>query len=174
MGADVSGATLGVVGMGRIGEEVARRAHAAFGMSVLYTNTSPRPDAERDLNARRVPLAELLAGADYVTLHAPLTPQTRHLIDAAALAAMRPHAYLINTARGPLIDEEALARALADGVIAGAALDVFEYEPRVHPGLLAQRHRVVLSAHAASATTRTRERMSMLAVEGMLSALSEA
>jgi glyoxylate reductase len=173
MGADVSGATLGIIGMGRIGRAVAHRARAAFNMTILYHNATAKPDLPTELEARRIPLPELLARADFVSLHAPLTASTRHLIDAQALAAMQPHAYLINTARGGLVDEEALARALADGVIAGAGLDVFENEPRVHPGLLRRTERVVLAAHAGSATARTRERMSLLAVEGLLRALAE-
>lgn len=172
MGADVSGATLGIVGMGRIGQAVARRAHAAFGMTILYHGSTPKPDIDREIGARRVPLDGLLAGADFVSLHAPLTDRTRHLIDGRALRLMRRHAYLINTARGPLVDEAALAEALDAGVIAGAGLDVFEHEPRVHPGLLENTRRVVLAPHVGSATARTRERMSHLAVQGLLDALA--
>jgi glyoxylate reductase len=171
MGADVAGATLGIVGMGRIGQAVAHRA-GAFGMSVLYHSRRARTDLPARLAARHVPLPELLAGSDFVSLHAPLTEDTRHLIDAEALARMRPHAYLINTSRGPLVDEAALAKALAEGTIAGAALDVFEHEPRVHPALLERTERLVLTAHAGSATARTRERMSHLAVDGLLRALA--
>jgi glyoxylate reductase len=171
MGADIAGATLGIVGMGRIGQAVAHRARA-FGMSVLYHARRPQTDLPAHLGARRVPLPELLATSDFVSLHAPLTKDTHHLIDAEALAMMRPHAYLINTSRGPLIDESALARALTEGTIAGAALDVFEHEPQVHPALLARTERVVLAAHAGSATARTRERMSHLAVDGLLRALA--
>jgi glyoxylate reductase len=172
MGADVTGATIGIIGMGRIGTAVAHRAHAAFDMTVLYHSSTAQPAVERACGARLVPMQELLAKADFVTLHAPLTAQTRHLIDAAALAVMQPHAYLINTSRGPLVDEGALVRALEAGVIAGAALDVFEHEPQVHPGLLARPERVVLTAHAGSATRRTREEMSRLAVTGIIDALA--
>ena len=169
MGADVSGATLGVVGMGRIGRAVARRAHAGFDMRVLYSGSAPKDDLP--FEAEFVALPELLAASDFVTLHAPLTAETHHLIDADALAGMRPTAFLINTSRGPLVDEAALASALAAGTIAGAALDVFEHEPMVHPDLASRSERVVLTAHAGSATARTRERMSMLAVQGLLAAL---
>jgi glyoxylate reductase len=172
MGADVTGATLGIVGMGRIGQAVARRAHAAFNMPILYHSARDKPEIA-DLDARNVPLPELLSRADFVSLHAPLSPRTRHLIDADALALMRPTAYLINTARGGLIDEEALVDALAAGELAGAALDVFEHEPQVHPDLVHRTRRVVLAAHAASATTRTRERMSLLAVDALLAALGQ-
>jgi glyoxylate reductase len=171
MGADVSGATLGIVGMGRIGQAVAHRARS-FGMSILYHARQPRPDLPEHLEARYASLPELLAACDFVSLHVPLTEATRHLIDADALALMRPHAYLINTARGSLVDEAALADALSDGTIAGAGLDVFENEPEVSPGLLARTERVVLAAHAGSATSRTRERMSHLAVDGLLRALA--
>ena len=171
MGADVSGATLGVVGLGRIGRAVARRAHAAFDMPILYTGSAPKPDVATEFAGRFLPLPDLLGASDFVTLHAPLTPATRHLIGTETLALMKPTAYLINTSRGPLVDEQALARALAGGVIAGAALDVFEHEPRVHPDLAARTERVVLTAHAGSATARTRERMSMLAAEGLVAAL---
>ncbi|MBR7825097.1 D-glycerate dehydrogenase [Actinospica sp. MGRD01-02] len=171
MGADIAGATLGIVGMGRIGQAVGRRA-AAFGMSVLYHSRRPRTDLPAQLEARHAPLSELLKSSDFVSLHAPLTEDTHHIIDARALAMMQPHAYLINTSRGPLIDEAALAEALVAGRIAGAALDVFEHEPRVHPVLLERTERVVLTAHAGSATARTRERMSHLAVDGLLRALA--
>jgi glyoxylate reductase len=146
LGADVGGATLGLIGRGRIGEAVARRA-AGFGMRVLATTRSGG-----------VPLGELLVTSDFVSLHCPLTPETRHIIDAAALARMRPTAILINTARGACVDESALAEALAAGRIAGAGLDVFEAEPQVHPGLRAH-PRVVLAPHAGSATTSARRRM---------------
>jgi glyoxylate reductase len=173
MGTDVSGATLGIIGMGRIGQAVAHRARAAFNMTIRYHSPTPKPDLPAELEARQVPLPELLACADFVSLHAPLSASTRHLIDARALRSMQPHACLINTARGGLVDEEALVCALSDGVIAGAGLDVFENEPRVHPGLLQRTERVVLAAHAGSATVRTRERMSLLAVDGLLRALAE-
>lgn len=158
LGRDVHGATLGIVGPGRIGRAVARRAEG-FGMQVL---TAGRGDD----------LGELLARADYVSLHTPLTPETRHLIDADALGRMRPTAYLVNTARGGLVDQRALAAALHDGSIAGAALDVTDPEPLPpdHP-LLASPNLVVLP-HVGSATHATRERMAELAVENLLAGLS--
>ena len=157
LGAEVSGATLGIVGMGRIGSAVARRA-AGFGMTVL--------------DARADGLPAVLERSDFVSLHAPLTPETRHLIDAAALTRMRPTAHLINTARGGLVDQDALARALRDGAIAGAALDVTDPEPPPagHPLLSAPN--LLLVPHVGSATHRTRERMAGLAVENLLAGLA--
>ena len=156
LGAEVSGATLGIVGMGRIGSAVARRA-AGFGMTVL--------------DARADGLPALLERSDFVSLHAPLLPETRHLIDGAALARMRPTAHLVNTARGGLVDQDALARALHDGTIAGAALDVTDPEPPPagHPLLSAPN--LLLVPHVGSATHRTRERMAGLAVENLLAGL---
>ena len=172
MGMDVTGRTLGVVGMGRIGQAVAQRAHLGFGMPIRYASRSPVPEVEERLGARRVELPELLATADFVTLHAPLTPQTRHLVDADALRLMKPTAVLVNTARGPLVDEQALARALRDGEIAGAGLDVFESEPEVVADLLRLRERVVLTPHVGSATEATRRRMSDMAVTNVIAVLT--
>jgi glyoxylate reductase len=158
--------------MGRVGLAVATRAHLGFGMPVLYTGRSAATEAELRLGARRVDLATLLAESDYVSLHAPLTQETRHVIDAAALHAMKPTAVLVNTARGPLVDERALARALREGVIAGAGLDVFEHEPDVVPELLDLRERVVLTPHVGSATETTRRRMSDMAVANVIAVLN--
>jgi len=157
---DLYGKTLGLFGMGRIGRAVARRAVHGFGMRLLYASRSSLPavDAE-ELGATRVDLDELLRAADVVSLHAALTPETRHVLGTAQFAAMKPSAILVNTARGPLVDEAALAAALADGQLWGAGLDVFEDEPVVHPGLLAVRERVVLAPHVGSATLDTRRRM---------------
>ncbi len=146
LGADVAGATLGIVGLGRIGKAVARRA-AGFGMKVVHHGRSSG-----------LPFAELLVTSDFVSLHCPLDAGTRHLIDATALGRMKRTAILVNTARGGCVNEAALAVALEAGTIAGAALDVFETEPRVHRGLLASR-KVVLAPHAGSATTSARRRM---------------
>jgi glyoxylate reductase len=168
MGLDVTGRTLGVVGLGRIGTAVARRARHGFGMPILYTSRRERPVEAAGLDARRVELDELLAGSDYVSLHTPLTPATHHLIDERALRLMKPTAVLINTGRGPLVDEAALARALAAGRIAGAGLDVFEFEPRVSGELLACRRRVLLAPHVGSATDSTRRRMSALAAGSVI------
>ncbi|HEX7004400.1 MAG TPA: D-glycerate dehydrogenase [Trueperaceae bacterium] len=171
LGQDVSGATLGIVGMGRIGAAVARRA-GAFGMKVLYHNRSRRPEAERQLDASfRPELPALLEESDIVSLHAPLTTETRHLIDAAALALMRRHAILVNTSRGPLVDEVALLEALREGQIWGAGLDVFEDEPRVTPGL-AELDNVLLAPHLGSATERTRREMAGLCARAVIAVLA--
>lgn len=156
LGAPVAGATLGIVGLGRIGAAVARRARG-FDMTVLYAGRGEAPEAAA-VGAARVGLDELFARADVVSLHCPLTPATRHLLDAAAFARMKPTAIVINTARGPCIDEAALVDALDRGAIAGAGLDVFEREPEIHPGLVASR-RAVLAPHAGSATTTARAKM---------------
>jgi glyoxylate reductase len=170
LGGDVHGKTLGVIGFGRIGRAVARRA-LGFDMRVLYSDTV-RADAaaEAELRATLVDKAVLLRESDFVTLHSLLTPETRHLIDAEALRAMKPSAYLINAARGPIVDEAALVRALSERWIAGAGLDVFEAEPTIHPGLL-RLDNVVLAPHIASATEATRHKMATLAVENCLAVL---
>jgi len=161
LGVDVWGRTLGLVGLGRIGQAVARRA-SGFQMEILYSQPEPEPGAD-ELGATRVPLGELLARADFVSLHCPLTPETRGLVDAAALARMKPTAVLVNTARGGCVDEAAVAAALAAGRLAGAGLDVFADEPRIDPALLAQ-PRAVLAPHVGSATTSARRRMAELAL----------
>lgn len=164
MGVDLYGRTLGLFGMGRIGRAVARRAVHGFGMRPLYASRSPLPaDQERELGATRVDLDELLRAADVVSLHAALTPETRHVLGAAQFAAMKPSAIVVNTARGPLVDEAALAEALERRQVWGAGLDVFESEPAVHPRLLAVRERLVLAPHVGSATLDTRRRMADLA-----------
>jgi glyoxylate reductase len=164
LGRGLRGKTLGVVGYGAIGRATAARARA-FGIEVVYTKRSAGPDPGR------VGIAELLERSHFVSLHCPLTPQTRHLIDAGALARMRGDAYLVNTARGPIVDEAALAAALRDGTIAGAALDVFEREPEVHPDLVALEN-VVLVPHLGSATLETRAAMAELAVSNALAVLA--
>jgi lactate dehydrogenase-like 2-hydroxyacid dehydrogenase len=170
-GLDLSaGATLGIVGYGRIGQAVARRARA-FGMRVLATPSRSRIwEADAD-DIRFAELDELLAESDVVTLHVPLTEQTRHLIDDAALARMKPTALLVNTARGPVVDTDALVRALREGRIAGAALDVFEDEPSVDPRLL-DLEQVVLTPHLGSAGAATREAMCGLAVRNVAEVLA--
>jgi glyoxylate reductase len=157
LGRGLAGRTLGVVGAGRIGSEVARLGEA-FGLRPILLRSAD-------------PLDEALA-ADVVTLHTPLTPQTRHLVDAAALARMRPHAVLVNTSRGAVVDEAALVEALRAGTIAGAALDVFEREPEVHPGLL-ELPNVVLTPHLGSATHEAREAMGLLCVDALRAVLLE-
>ncbi|MEO7051695.1 MAG: D-glycerate dehydrogenase [Rhodanobacter sp.] len=167
LGSDVRGRTLGILGMGRIGQAIARRA-VGFGMPVIYRNRSPLPAAEeRACRARHVSQQQLLGESDFLVLAVPLTAQTRHAIGAAELALMKPTAMLINIARGGIVDEIALAAALREGRLAGAALDVFEGEPRVRPELLALDN-VVLSPHIASATTETRRAMTSVAVDNVL------
>ncbi len=168
LGADVHGATLGILGFGRIGKAIARRA-LGFGMRLLYHSRHPDPEAEA-LAATYRSKADLLREADFVVLAVPLTPETRRLVGEAELRLMKPTAYLLNIARGPVVDEAALARALREGRIAGAGLDVFEDEPRVHPDLLAL-EQVVLTPHIGSATRATRLRMATLAAENCLAAL---
>jgi glyoxylate reductase len=170
LGGDVHGKTLGIIGFGRIGRAVARRARG-FGMRVLYQDAAPADAAtERDLNATRADLPTLLRESDFVSVHTPLLPETRHLIGADALKAMKKTAYLINASRGPVVDEAALVEALRDGWIAGAGLDVFEEEPAVHPGLLGLPN-VVLAPHIASASHDTRLKMATLAVDNCLAVL---
>lgn len=170
LGGDVHGKTLGVVGFGRIGRAVARRA-LGFGMRVLYQDAMAAPAAvEAELRASRVDLPTLLREADFVSLHTPLLPETRHLINAQSLRTMKRTAYLINAARGPVVDEAALVQALKEGWIAGAGLDVFEEEPTVHPGLIGLDN-VVLAPHIASASHATRIEMARLAVENCLAVL---
>ena len=167
LGVDVGGATLGIIGLGRIGRAVARRG-AGFGMTILHSGG--RSDAGTP-PAREVALDELLATSDIVSIHAPLTPATRGLIDAAALARMKPTAVLVNTARGPIVDEAALAAALAEGRLFGAGLDVFEREPAIHPALLAC-ERAVLAPHVGSATTSVRTKMASTSVAAVQSILA--
>jgi glyoxylate reductase len=164
LGRGLRGKTLGIVGLGEIGRATAARARA-FGMEVVYTQRS------RGAEPGQLELDELLARSHAVSLHCPLTPETRHLIDAEALARMRDDAYLVNTARGPVVDEAALAAALRDGVIAGAALDVFEREPEVHPELLGLEN-AVLVPHLGSATVETRTAMAELAAANALAVLA--
>ena len=166
IGARVSQATLGIVGLGRIGQAVARRA-AGFGMRVLYASRRPAPaEVERELGATRCPLEELLERSDFVSLHCPLTEGTRHLIGAAELRRMKPTAVLVNTARGAVVDERALAEALRDGEIAAAGLDVFEREPHVERLLLGCES-AVLAPHLGSATDATRGAMAALAADNV-------
>ncbi len=170
LGADVHGATLGLIGVGRIGRGVAHRAKG-FNMRVLYYDPQPLPpDAERDLGAMRVDLGRLLAESDFVSVHVPLTPETQHLVSTPQFAQMKPSAILINTSRGPVVDEAALVEALNARKIAGAALDVYEREPAVHPGLIPMPN-VVLAPHIASATVRTRSEMSAMAARNMATAI---
>jgi glyoxylate reductase len=169
-GVDVHGKTLGVVGFGRIGRAVARRA-LGFNMRVLYQDAMPADAAaEQELRATRVDLDTLLRESDFVTLHTPLLPETRHLMGERTLRLMKKSAILVNAARGPVVDEAALVRALQEGWIAGAGLDVFEEEPKINPGL-APLANVVLAPHIASASRDTRLAMGALAVRNCLAVL---
>jgi len=166
-GADVWGKTLGLVGFGRIGRAVARRA-AGFGMRIIYNDAlRVAPEVEKQLNAQFVERDALFAEADFISLHVPLLPETRHLISAGQLAKMKRTAFLINTSRGPVVDEAALVAALEAGQMAGAALDVYEHEPKIHPGLVGRKD-VVLAPHIASASLETRTKMAQMAAENCI------
>jgi glyoxylate reductase len=172
LGLELSGATFGVVGMGRIGSRYAQLVAPLAG-AILYTSRSAKPDADGRLGASRVTMEKLLARADVVSLHVPASPETVGLIGAAELDAMRPHGILVNTARGPLVDADALARALRDSVIGAAGLDVYENEPGVPPALL-DAPRCVLLPHIGSATTRARDAMAVLVAKNVLAGLDGA
>ena len=173
LGTELADKRIGIVGLGRIGRAVARRA-LGFEMEVVYHNRfRANPTLERQVSARYVDLDELLETSDVVSLHCPHNEDSHHLIDAEALKTMKSSALLVNTARGPVVDEAALVEALADGEIAGAGLDVFEEEPDVHPGLLEQ-DRVVLAPHLGSATTDARMRMAQMCVASITAFLNGA
>jgi lactate dehydrogenase-like 2-hydroxyacid dehydrogenase len=166
VGTDVWGKTLGIVGFGRIGRAMARRA-SGFQMKVIYTDAMRAPaDVEKALNAEFRDMNALLAESDFVSVHVPLLPETRGLFDAPKFYRMKPTAFLINTARGPVVDEAALVAALEEGKIAGAGLDVYENEPFIHPGL--KRSNVVLAPHIASASLETRTKMACIAAENVV------
>jgi glyoxylate reductase len=169
-GLDVWGKKLGIVGMGRIGEAVARRARG-FGMEILYHNRSRKEEAEKELGARYFELQDLLGESDFISIHTPLTHETRHLIGEGELERMKPTSVLVNTSRGPVVDEGALADALETGRIFAAGLDVYEEEPSVHPKLL-ELENVVLAPHIGSASMETRDRMATLAAENLRAVLS--
>src|SRR5271157_3239785 len=165
-GADIWGKTLGVVGFGRIGRAVARRA-TGFQMKVIYTDAVRAPeDVEKSVNAEFRDMNSLLAESDFISLHVPLLPDTRGLFDGPKFYRMKPTAFLINTSRGPVVDEAALVAALENKKIAGAALDVYENEPFIHPGL--KRANVVLAPHLASASTETRTKMAVMAANNIV------
>ena len=169
-GVDIWGATLGIIGLGRIGQAVARRGRG-FNMRLLYYDPFRQsPEIETELGVEYVSKEELLAQADFITLHCALTPETHHLMSVDEFEAMKPTAVLVNTSRGPVVDEAALADALASGTIAAAGLDVFEEEPNVHPKLFECENALVLP-HIASASVTTRTRMCMMAAENMLAGL---
>jgi glyoxylate reductase len=170
VGVDVWGKTLGIVGMGRIGQAVAKRGRG-FGMEILYHNRSRKEDAERELDARYAGLDELLETADFVSIHTPLTEETRHLIGPEELDKMKPTAVFVNTSRGPVVDEGALADALSAGRIFAAGLDVYENEPEVHAKLL-RLENAVLAPHIGSGSQETRDRMAVLAAENVVAVLA--
>jgi glyoxylate reductase len=166
VGTDVWGKTLGIVGFGRIGRAVARRA-SGFQMKVIYTDAQRAPaEVERALKAEFWEMNALLAESDYISLHVPLLPETRRLFDPPKFKRMKPTAFLINTSRGPVVDEVALVAALEGGQIAGAGLDVYENEPFIHPGL--KRANVVLAPHIASASLETRTKMACIAANNVV------
>jgi glyoxylate reductase len=166
VGTDVWGKTLGIVGFGRIGRAVARRA-SGFQMKVVYTDAVRAPEGvEKELKAEFREMNALLGESDFISVHVPLLPETRRLFDARTLTRMKPTAFLINTSRGPVVDEAALVAALESGKIAGAGLDVYESEPLIHPGL--KRANVVLAPHIASASLETRTKMACMAAENVL------
>jgi glyoxylate reductase len=170
VGTDVWGKTLGIVGFGRIGRAMARRA-SGFQMKVIYTDAMRAPaDVEKALSAEFREMNALLAESDFVSVHVPLLPETRGLFDAPKFYRMKPTAFLINTARGPVVDEAGLVTALEAGKIAGAGLDVYENEPFIHPGL--KRANVVLAPHMASASLETRTKMACIAAENVVALLT--
>lgn len=172
LGTELTGKTLGVIGSGRIGSEVAQRAKHGFGMKIAYSDLRPNADFEQKLEATFYKnVDDLLPISDVVTLHVPLLPATRHLINTARLAIMKRSALIINTSRGPIVDEEALVLALQNKTINGAALDVFEDEPKLKPGLK-ELPNVVLTPHIASATTDTRAAMAKMAAQNVLAVLA--
>ncbi len=177
IGTDMFGKTLGIIGAGRIGSAVARRAVSGFGMKLVYADGHENLQIERDYKGQRMPMDKLLQTADFVSLHVPLLPSTKHLISTDEFSLMKKTAFLVNTARGPVVDEKALLRALKTKRIAGAALDVFECEPSIDCDIadhleLKSFSNVILTPHIASATIEAREAMSMVAAQNILAVLS--
>jgi len=171
LGTDLSGKVLGIVGLGRIGSRVAYHGTKGFDMKVLYYDPNRNEDFEKEFGARYVAnVEELLPLCDFVSIHVPLLDSTKHLFNEARLKLMKPTAYLINTSRGPIVDETALANALKNGTIRGAAIDVFENEPEITP-VLKELQNIILTPHIASATEETRQAMSKLAAENIIEAL---
>jgi len=171
LGNDLVGKTLGLVGFGRIGAAVAKRMHDGFEMKVVYYDQKRNEELEKQYGMEYKDLDTLLKESDFVSVHVPSTPETKHLINAERLKMMKPTAYLVNTARGPVVDEAALVEALKNGVIRGAGLDVYEQEPKMAPGL-AELPNTVLTPHTASATEETRGAMSELAAKNIIAVLS--
>ena len=170
LGVSLIGKTLGIVGLGRIGSMVARRAKG-YNMKVLYNKHDPDPEAEKELGVIFTPLDELLAKSDFVSLHVPLTDETRHMINKATLAKMKKGSFLVNTARGPVVDERDLVEALKAGQLSGVALDVYDNEPNIDPELLLMPN-TITTPHIASATWEAREKMGQQAVSAILETLS--
>lgn len=171
LGNDISNKTLGVIGLGRVGSRVVHHAVKGFEMKVFYNSVHRNGQFETEFNAVYASLDDLLKQSDFVSVHVPLLPATRHLINAEKLKLMKPTAYLINTSRGPVVDETALARALKNKTIRGAALDVFEFEPKLAPGL-AELDNVILTPHIASATEETRNKMAEIAAQNIIAVLN--
>lgn len=170
-GHGVYGKTVGIIGAGRIGLRVAETMHAGFGCRILYTSRTPKPQWERELGAMRLEIDKLLAQSDFASLHCPLTPETKHLVNAARLRLMKPTAVLVNTARGPIVDEAALVEALRERRIFAAGFDVYENEPRLAPGL-AELENVVVLPHIGSATVETRDEMGRMCARAVIDVLA--
>jgi len=166
LGGDVYGKTLGIIGAGRIGTAVAMRT-TGFNMRVLYSDMYPNEELEKKVGAKKIEMETLLKESDFVSVHVPLMPETKRLINKQTLGMMKPTAYLINNSRGPVVDEAALVEALRNKVIAGAAIDVFEKEPEVHPGLM-ELENVVMTPHTASGSVETRTKMATIAAGNVL------
>lgn len=172
LGTGIAGKTLGIVGMGRIGGEIAKRMKGAFGMNVIYYDKFRNKDMENELGVTYVSFEKLLKTSDFVSLHVPLLPSTRHLISSKELNMMKKTSCLINTSRGPIINEKALKEALENGRIRSAALDVFEFEPKLVPGL-SKLENIILTPHIASATEETRGKMAEIAAQNIIAVLEE-
>ena len=171
MGMDIYGKTLGIIGMGAIGQAVAKRAGKGFGMRVIYYSSSIKEDAEKKYDAEFVEFDELLSLSDFISVHVPLTEKTKHMFSTLEFKAMKNTAIIINTSRGPVVDEAALVEAIKNDQIRGAALDVFEKEPKVHPELVKMKENVVLAPHIGSASIETRLRMAKMAAMNMVEGL---
>ncbi len=171
LGTDIAEKTLGILGLGRIGGEVTKRMSQGFGLKIIYYDVFRNKKAEKELGIKYVPFKKLLRTSDFITIHVPLLPQTHHFIGTKELKMMKKTAYLINTSRGAVIDEKALVKALKNKWIRGAALDVFEFEPKLTPGL-AKLDNIVLTPHIASATKDTRDKMAVMAAKNIIAGLS--